>query len=49
MKGVKDDPGGACGDEDTVIFLISDIDLDIRDMEARCHKSRSPASFLTPS
>lgn len=29
MKGVKDGPGGGCGDEDTVIVLISDIDHDI--------------------
>ena len=29
MKGVKDGHGGGCGDEDTVIVLISDIDRDI--------------------
>ena len=49
INGVKDDPGGACDDEDTVIFLVSDIDQDNRDTEARCHKPQSPALVLTPS
>ena len=49
ITGVKDDPGGACDDEDTVISLVSDIDQDNRDTEARCHKSQSPALVLTPS
>ena len=49
ITGVKDDPGGGCDDEDTVISLVSDIDQDNRDTEARCHKSQSPALVLTPS